>query len=38
MKSLEFEFYFGDKGECEIENSEEKSWRWEEKWSHSNDI
>lgn len=38
MKGLEFEFYFGDKGECEIENSEEKSWRWEGKWSHSNKI
>lgn len=27
MKDLEFEPYFDNKGECEVENSEGESWR-----------
>lgn len=27
MKGLEFGTYFGNKGECEVENSEGESWR-----------
>lgn len=40
MKGLEFGLCFGDKGKCEVENSEEKSWtdKHEEMMSRSMDF